>query len=255
MPLVVSCGGKVDGGTASVPEEEFLSEMKRAICDHVNDCCTKTNRGASADCEGNVKAQWQPLLSHAHQYGAKYNPAVAAHCIESYRNGWSRCRDIKEEHYHLDEACLGLFERLDAASTINGPCEFSMDCAAYANSPQLCLTYNGRGGKCLPSVNRTIGELCGNLPGIGRGECSDDNICGTDSVCINRPTLAENCGSKVSDVCAIGAVCNPSNTNCIKALPFGSPCTKGTDCENYACVNNRCAPSPDLPGISLYCAK
>jgi hypothetical protein len=256
VPLFFSCGGKVEEFTASVPEEQFLSEMTRAICDHVKDCCTKTNRRATNDCEGNVQSQWQPLLDHAHLYGAKYNAAVAARCIESYRYGWSRCRDLKEEHYHLDEACLGLFERLDGPSNVNGPCEFSMDCPLYANSPQLCLTYNGRAGNCLPSVTRKLGEPCGNLPGIGRVECTDDTICGSDTFCIKRPSLGENCGSKDRDVCAVGAICDQSSTEtCIKALPFGSPCTKGTDCENYSCVNDRCAPSPDLPGISIYCAR
>ena len=229
--------------------------MTEAVCSNVADLlydhCPKTDGPIARE---TWRANWKPVFDHAKALSARYDAARAKHCIDAYRNAWSRCKDHKVEHYHLDLECLGLFSRPDATSGANEPCEFSMDCKVSENGPLSCSTSSGQTGFCQKRSTATRGGLCGTSTASGRIDCADDTFCSGDGRCAARRSLGDDCNTTNADVCQISAVCDETGTKrCQSALPFGNACTEKNECENYSCVNGRCAPSPDLPALTLYC--
>lgn len=228
--------------------------MSVAICSNVAKCCTTIARKAADGCENNVKAQWQPVIDYAAEHEAKYDAAAAARCIDAYRNAWSRCNDHKLEQYDLDWACLGVFTRLDATSSKTGICEYSMDCVADATGPLACVSSNGESGACQPHSMSVLGGICGTSTTLGRIDCPNGTFCSNGGICTSRARLGEPCNFSDDDICETESICDRNGSNvCVNATPFGASCQRETDCENFSCVNGRCAPSPELPGLSLYC--
>jgi hypothetical protein len=246
----------VETDSSRLKSSDFLSAMTLAICDHVEPCCTKVARTAPDDCETLVQAQWQPVVEYAAVHEAQFDAIAASQCIEAYRYAWSRCNDHKLEQYRLNWACLSVFTRLDATSLRNGACNYSMDCLPDDSGPLSCVSTNGGAGTCQPHSMSTLGGICTVSSTEGRIECPDGTLCNNDGICVSRPRLGERCDPSDDDVCEPGSVCDRYGSNvCVSAMPFGTECQRETDCENFSCVNGRCVPSPELPGLSLYCRR
>lgn len=262
--LVLDCGGRVadssppevDPLPAALTVNEFLPRLQDAICRSADACCERAGFVPAVDCRSAVRAHWQPIVDRAKGIGATFDAAQALNCIANHQTEWSACASIKVQASTTDSDCGKVFVAPSPRSLLGAACLASMDCNQAADETVICFrigTELGVTGVCLRNLQSGSDEICGGANGTTNANCLAPLACAADLRCHPRAKLRESCSDLGGDTCETGSVCDVGGSRlCKRAFALGEPCTRDSECENFACLGGSCRVYPDL-ALSWYC--
>jgi hypothetical protein len=237
------CGDEGSGASSSaphdpVPQDQFVADFARALCQGVGPCCQAAGYDYAVDvCTARINQIWAAqVVPPPGTPDTSYDSQAAGECIAALRS--------------LSQTCAVTIATTDACARVwrgsrapGSPCSHAAQCTDMPGATTDCDSLDGGPNVCVARPRGKSGDRCSRTctetglitchftgtpepsPTAARCFTNDGLFCDDSSTC--RPLVAIGGSCAGSEQCALEAYCDASV--CRQRLAAGAACPLGSE--------------------------